>query len=65
VIKLEDRRWNFVAEGGVKFRVRLQGKVRIATLGYEFAGVRFGVRTSGFDSLKNARFIAEIGAGVW
>jgi hypothetical protein len=60
-----EKRWNFVAETGVKFRFRIKGKLRIAILGYEFGGVRLGVRTSGFDSLKNGRFIAEIGAGVW
>ncbi len=60
-----EKRWNFVAETGIKFRFRLKGKLRIAILGNEFGGVRLGVRTSGSDSLKNGRFIAEIGAGVW
>jgi hypothetical protein len=60
-----DKRWNFVTETGIKFRFRLQGKIRLFTLGYEFAGVRFGFRMSGFDSLKNGRLIAEIGGGVF
>ncbi len=63
--KATDKRWNFVAETGVKFRFRISGKLRFATLGYQFAGVRFGIRVSGFDSFKNGRFIAEIGGGVW
>jgi hypothetical protein len=65
VSQAPEKRWNFVAETGVKFRFRLKGKFRVAVLGYEFGGVRIGVRTSGFDSLKNGRFIAELGAGVW
>ncbi|UCH84541.1 MAG: hypothetical protein JSW50_02275 [Candidatus Latescibacterota bacterium] len=60
-----DKRWNFVTETGVKFRFRLKGKIRLLTLGYQFAGVRFGLRFSGFDSLKNGRLIVEIGGGVW
>ncbi len=65
IVTATDKNWNFVAEAGVKFRFRIKGKARVFLLGYEFGGVRLGIRTSGFDSLKNARFIAEIGAGVW
>jgi hypothetical protein len=57
--------WNFVTEVGVKFRVRLSGKLRVLTLGNSFGGIRFGLRWSGFDALKNGRMIAEIGTGVW
>jgi hypothetical protein len=60
-----DKRWNFVTETGVKFRFRIKGKIRLLTLGYQFAGVRLGIRFSGFDALKNGRLIAEIGGGVW
>ncbi|MEJ2720249.1 MAG: hypothetical protein P8181_03790 [bacterium] len=65
VSTVPDKRWNFVTETGVKFRVRIKGKARILSLGYQFAGIRFGFRMSGFDSLKNGRIIAEIGGGVW
>jgi hypothetical protein len=56
---------SFVVETGVKFRVTVGGKWRILSLGYHFAGVRVGVRTSGFDDLHELRFIVEVGAGVW
>jgi hypothetical protein len=65
VSTVSDKRWNFVTETGIKFRFRITGKLRLFTLGYQFAGVRFGIRMSGFDSLKNGRLIAEIGGGVW
>ena len=65
IITAEDKSWNFVAEGGIKFRFILKGKMRLLSAGYKFGGIRLGLRSSGFDSLKNARFIAEIGAGVW
>ena len=65
VTTAEDKRWNFVTETGVKFRFRITGKLRLFTLGYQFAGVRLGIRFSGFDALKNGRLIAEIGAGVF
>jgi hypothetical protein len=65
VSTITDKRWNFVTETGIKFRFRISGKLRLVTLGYQFAGVRFGIRMSGFDSLKNGRLIAEIGGGVW
>jgi hypothetical protein len=55
----------FVLESGIKFRVSVSGKWRILSLGYHFAGVRFGVRSSGFDVIEDLRFVAEIGAGVW
>jgi hypothetical protein len=56
---------NFAVESGVKFRVTVPGKWRILTLGYQFAGLRLGVRTNGFNALTNLRFIVEVGAGVW
>jgi hypothetical protein len=55
----------FVLESGVKFRVSVSGNWRILSLGYHFAGVRFGVRSSGFNVIQDLRFVAEIGAGVW
>lgn len=65
-IKLaEDRNWHFVSELGVKFRFRVSGKARIATLGYDFAGVRFGLRQTGFNYHSATRIIIEIGPGVW
>jgi hypothetical protein len=57
--------WKFVAEVGVKFRARLTGRRRIFSLGYDFAGLRLGVRSSGFDTLQPIRLIVEVGAGVW
>jgi hypothetical protein len=55
----------FVLESGIKFRVSVRGKWRLLALGYQFAGVRFGVRGSGFDLIEDLRLVAEIGAGVW
>jgi hypothetical protein len=60
-----DPEWKFVSEIGVKFRVRLQGKWRILSLGYHFAGLRIGFRNSGLDDMKNSRLILEIGAGIF
>lgn len=56
---------NFVAESGLKFRLRVAGKLRLLTFGYQFAGARIGVRGSGFDDIDQIRLIGEIGAGVW
>jgi hypothetical protein len=60
-----DPDWNFVAELGVKFRARISGKWRILSLGYDFAGIRFGVRSSGFNEVDKTRLIIEIGAGIF
>jgi hypothetical protein len=60
-----DSTWNFVAEAGVKFRARLSGKWRVFSLGYDFAGIRFGVRSSGFNYMDGTRLIIEIGAGIF
>jgi hypothetical protein len=57
--------WKFVAEVGAKFRARLTGRRRLFALGYDFAGLRLGVRSSGFDTLQPIRLIVEVGAGVW
>jgi hypothetical protein len=57
--------WSFVSEGGFRFRYRLSGWWRIFGLGYQFAGVRFGVRMDGVEEINNIRLIAEFGAGVW
>ena len=55
----------FAVEAGTKFRVTVPGRWRLLTLGYQFAGLRLGVRTNGFNALTNLRFIVEVGAGVW
>jgi hypothetical protein len=55
----------FVAETGFKFRLRVDWPWRILGAGYEFSGVRLGVRASGFNQLKDFRFVAEFGAGLW
>lgn len=57
--------WRFVTEAGTKFRVTLSGWQRALSLGYQFAGFRFGVRSDGFDSISHLRFVVEAGAGVW
>jgi hypothetical protein len=57
--------WKFVAEVGAKFRAQLTGRRRAFALGYDFAGLRLGVRSSGFDTLQPIRLIVEVGAGVW
>ena len=62
---LPDREWQFVAELGVKYRFQVSGVGRIFTLGYQFGGVRFGVRNSGFDDFSSTRLIVELGAGLW
>jgi hypothetical protein len=60
-----DRETRFVLESGVKLRVSASGAWRILSLGYQFAGLRLGVRTTGFDDLHDLRYVAELGAGVW
>jgi hypothetical protein len=57
--------WRFAAEIGMRFRYRLSGWKRVFGLGYHFAGVRFGLRASGFNSVNDFRFIVEFGAGSW
>jgi len=57
--------WKFVAEGGLKVNVRVTGFLKTATLNSEFAGLRVGIRTGGFDRLSPIRFIVEIGVGGW
>jgi len=52
-------------EAGYKFRFAVKGKARWFVLGYNFGGVRLGVRTNGFASLKNTRFVVEVGTGVF
>lgn len=55
----------FGTEAGYKFRLRVDWPWRILGAGYEFAGIRLGVRKTGFDNLGNFRFIVEAGAGLW
>jgi hypothetical protein len=57
--------WNPTVEAGLKFRTRLEGRRRVFSLGYQFAGVRFGIRYSGFETVKLTRMIVEVGPGVW
>ncbi len=61
---LNEHQWDFAAELGVKIRAPLKGKAKWFALGYDFAGLRLGVRTSGFGDL-DPRFVIEIGAGTW
>jgi hypothetical protein len=58
-------RTGFVTEAGVKFRLRVDWPWRILGAGYEFAGVRLGLKTSGIDDLSDLRFVGEFGAGLW
>jgi hypothetical protein len=55
----------FVSEFGTKFRLQVDWPWRILGAGYEFAGVRVGIRNSGFSDIGNLRFIVEFGAGLW
>lgn len=55
----------FASEAGLKFRVTLSGRARWAVLGYRFAGVRLGIRTSGFSPIQHPRFVVEFGAGAF
>ena len=55
----------FASEVGLKLRVTASGRARWALLGYRFAGVRLGVRATGFTRLQQPRLIAEIGAGAF
>ena len=57
--------WALATEAGYRFRFRVPAKLKPATFWYDFGGVRFGVRSNGFDNLHNLRLTAEIGAGVW
>jgi len=59
------RSWNATTELGVKFRTRVEGRQRILSLGYQFSGVRLGIRYSGFKTVKLTRMIVEVGPGVW
>jgi hypothetical protein len=56
---------SFASELGVKFRVAAPGRTRWALLGYQFGGVRLGVRSSGFARLRHPRMIVELGAGAF
>ena len=57
--------WNATTELGVKFRTRVEGRQRLLSLGYQFAGVRVGIGYSGFKTVKLTRMIVEVGPGVW
>lgn len=62
---LDEREVNLVSEIGVKFRFRVSGKYKVFVLGYGFAGVRFGIRNSGFRNISYNRIIVEVGPGAW
>jgi hypothetical protein len=55
----------FASEIGVKLRAAVRGRSRWALLGYQFGGVRLGVRASGFSHLRQPRLIVEVGAGAF
>jgi hypothetical protein len=55
----------FASEVGFKFRFAAGGKARWALLGYQFGGVRVGIRANGFTRLRNPRLVVEVGAGVF
>lgn len=55
----------FASEAGLKFRLTVSGRARWAVLGYRFAGVRLGIRSSGFSRVQHPRFIVEVGAGAF
>jgi hypothetical protein len=55
----------FGTELGIKFRMAVSGPARWMLLGYEFGGVRLGIRTNGFANVRQPRIIVELGAGVF
>lgn len=55
----------FATELGFKFRMPVDGWKRWLLLGYQFAGVRMGVRFNGFAEIRQPRAIIELGAGVF
>lgn len=58
------RRNEFASEVGMKFRIALPpGKLRWPFLGQRFGGLRFGLRTNGFEKLRDQRFVIAIGGG--
>ena len=63
--RVEKPEWNVTTELGMKFRTRFEGRRRLLALGYQFAGVRLGIRYSGFKTVKLTRMIVEVGPGVW
>lgn len=58
------RRNEFASEIGVKFRIALPpGRIRWPFLGQRFGGIRFGLRSNGFERLRDQRFVLAIGGG--
>lgn len=55
----------FASELGIKFRMAVSGKARWILLGYQFGGVRLGIRANGFADIRQPRVIVELGAGVF
>jgi hypothetical protein len=64
-VETRPRKWDFATEAGYRFRFRVPQQIKPALLYYDFGGVRLGMRTNGFDSLRRFRLVAEIGAGVF
>jgi hypothetical protein len=55
----------FAGGVGIKFRFAATGKARWALLGYQFGGVRLGIRANGFTRLRHPRLVVEVGAGAF
>lgn len=63
--RYESRQWTPASELGIKLRTRITGKRRLFALGYGFAGLRVGLRFSGFNEVRRTRLAVEVGPGVW
>jgi hypothetical protein len=64
-VTVQEVEWQPAVELGYKFRFLAPSKIRPLLLGYQFGGFRVGTRFNGFDTLKTARIVVELGAGVW
>jgi len=54
----------FASELGLKLRFSVPpGRMRVLSLGQRFGGLRFGVRSNGFERIRTPRFIIAIGGG--
>lgn len=57
--------WDVALEAGLKFRAEIPRKMRPFVLGYNFGGVRLGLRGVGVPTIERWQFVWEIGAGAW
>lgn len=57
--------WAMAIEAGIRFRAEIPRKMRPFVLGYNFGGVRLGLRGVGFPTIERWQLIWEIGAGAW